>query len=200
MENETVRYSNADLEEFKALIESRLARVASQISQLQEQLEDLYENNANGYDMDDNSSLDQEKDILQTMLTRQQKHGNDLENALIRIRNKSYGICEITRKLIDKRRLLAVPTTTKSLAAKQQLQGSSDPSGRQRPTPKKPRINKAVIEAVNNKEKKSTQSSISDDFDDLDFKEDGVDGDFDDQDPALDFDDMTNHEIADDLD
>lgn len=49
---------------------------------------------------------------------RQRKHVIDLQNALLRVHNKSYGICCITGELIDKRRLLAVPTTTKSLAVK----------------------------------------------------------------------------------
>lgn len=153
MEKETIKYSNADLEEFQAVIDKRLARSEKQIRQLEEQLSDLYENASNGYDPDDNSSLDQEKDMLQTMLSRQQKHANDLRNALIRIHNKSYGICELTGTLIDKRRLMAVPTTTKSLAAKEQLQGSTEQKSRQRPLPRKPRLNKAAIEAVTKKQK-----------------------------------------------
>lgn len=56
--------------------------------------------------------------MLNNMAIRQRMYIKDLENALIRIRNKSYGICSISGQLIDKKRLLAVPTTTKSLEAK----------------------------------------------------------------------------------
>lgn len=55
------------------------------------------------------------------MIGRQRKHVQDLENALIRIHNKRFGICIVTGQLIDKRRLMAVPTTTKSLEAKTTL-------------------------------------------------------------------------------
>lgn len=195
MGNEIIRYSNADLEEFKGIIETRLERVKKQITQLEDQLSDLFENSNNGYDPDDNSSLDQEKDMLQTMLGRQQKHGNDLENALIRIRNQSYGICEVTGKLIDKRRLLAVPTTTKSLEGKQQLQGSTDAPERPRPAVKKHRINRAAIEAVTKKQ--AAKSVPEDQFDDLNYKEEGVDDDFDDDSPTVNFDDLGDDTAAD---
>jgi len=56
--------------------------------------------------------------MLNNMAIRQRMYIKDLENAQVRIRNKSYGICSITGDLIDKKRLLAVPTTTKSLSAK----------------------------------------------------------------------------------
>lgn len=195
MEKETIKYSNADLEEFKAVIDKRLARSEKQIRQLEEQLSDLYENASNGYDPDDNSSLDQEKDMLQTMLSRQQKHANDLRNALIRIHNKSYGICELTGTLIDKRRLLAVPTTTKSLAAKEQLQGSTEQKSRQRPVPRKPRLNKAAIEAVTKKQKAPAVSE--DQFEDLNYKEEGMDTDFDDDSPGMNFVELQEEETVD---
>ena len=195
MEKETIKYSNADLEEFKAVIDKRLARSEKQIRQLEEQLSDLYENASNGYDPDDNSSLDQEKDMLQTMLSRQRKHANDLRNALIRIHNKSYGICELTGTLIDKRRLLAVPTTTKSLAAKEQLQGSTEQKSRQRPVPRKPRLNKAAIEAVTKRQKAPTVSE--DQFEDLNYKEEGMDTDFDDDSPGMNFVELQEEETVD---
>ena len=195
MEKETIKYSNVDLEEFKAVIDKRLARSEKQIRQLEEQLSDLYENASNGYDPDDNSSLDQEKDMLQTMLSRQQKHANDLRNALIRIHNKSYGICKLTGTLIDKRRLLAVPTTTKSLAAKEQLQGSTEQKSRQRPVPRKPRLNKAAIEAVTKRQKAPTVSE--DQFEDLNYKEEGMDTDFDDDSPGMNFVELQEEETVD---
>ena len=170
MEKGTVRYSTADIQEFQQAIEARLAKAELQIQQLEAQLEDLYENNSNGYDLDDNGSLEQEKDLLQTMIMRQRKHRVDLNNALIRIRNKSYGICEITGELIDKRRLLAVPTTTKSLKAKEQLQAEAlRGQAPTRPAPKRVRPANAVITTVIRR--KAANPALVDTFDDLDYRD-----------------------------
>lgn len=171
MEKGTVRYSNVDLEEFQQAIEARLAKAELQIQQLEDQLEDLYENNANGYDLDDNGSLEQEKELLQTMLMRQRKHSVDLHNAMIRIRNRTYGICEISGELIDKRRLLAVPTTTKSLQAKEQLQAETmKGQAPSRPAPKRVRPASPVITSV--VRRKASNPALVDTFDDLDYQDD----------------------------
>ena len=66
----------------------------------------------------DDSSINNDVEKLNNMAIRQRMYIHDLENALIRIRNKTYGIYAITGELIDRKRLMAVPTTTKSLAAK----------------------------------------------------------------------------------
>ena len=63
-----------------------------------------------------------ENERLTTMAARQQKHIQHLENALIRIKNKVYGVCRETGKLIDKKRLLAVPHATLSIHAKNSRQ------------------------------------------------------------------------------
>ena len=52
------------------------------------------------------------------MMTRQRRYIDNLESALTRIKNRSYGICRVTGKLIDKRRLLAVPHATTSIEGK----------------------------------------------------------------------------------
>ena len=59
-----------------------------------------------------------EKESLSQLAARQQKFINNLENALIRIKNGTYGICKDTGKLIDKKRLKAVPHATQSIEAK----------------------------------------------------------------------------------
>lgn len=108
------RYGELDLVEFKAAIDKDLAKSERQLAALEAQLEDANESND-----DQDGSLNQSNmGMLQTMANRQQKHILDLRNALQRIHNKSYGICIVTGELIDKRRLLAVPTTFRSLAAK----------------------------------------------------------------------------------
>ena len=116
------RYSQADLAEFEAVIQKKIAKVGEQLAYLEEQLAETAENMESQGDWMDDSSSGNDYEMLQTMSNRQQKHLLDLQNALQRIYNKSYGICTVTGELIDKRRLLAVPTTTKCLAAK--MEGS----------------------------------------------------------------------------
>ena len=66
----------------------------------------------------DNTTFEAQINHLVAYKERSEKHLSDIEKALYRIKNKSYGICVVTGKLIDKNRLLAVPTTTKSIEAK----------------------------------------------------------------------------------
>ena len=119
-QNSTVRYSDEELAEFQIIIEDKLAKSKEQLESLQNQILEISENTADehGGDWVDDSSINNEVEMLNTMAIRQRKYINDLQNALIRIRNKVYGICVITGNLIDKKRLLAVPTTTKALQAK----------------------------------------------------------------------------------
>ncbi len=118
----TSRYGDADLQEFKLLIESKLENAQTQYKSLKEQLKDITENNNDDFakDITDFSSIQSEVEMLTKMANHQRKYIQDLENALIRINNKSYGICVVSGELIDKKRLLAVPTTTKSVIAKTQ--------------------------------------------------------------------------------
>jgi RNA polymerase-binding transcription factor DksA len=120
MSSTVVRYSDAELEEFKQLILEKYARSKEQLASLQEQILDITENTSDehGGDWVDDSSINNEVEMLNNMAIRQRMYLKDLENALVRIKNKSYGICSVTGQLIDKKRLFAVPTTTKSLEAK----------------------------------------------------------------------------------
>ncbi len=112
------RYSEADLNEFKAHIEKKKEKTERQLASLEEQLAHTAESKDSEGDWMDDSSNNADIEMLEVMANRQRKHLIDLQNALQRIHNKSYGICVISGELIDKRRLMAVPTTTKSLAAK----------------------------------------------------------------------------------
>lgn len=118
--HQTSRYSDADLAEFKALIDKKMAHAREQLEDLTQQILDITENSSDehGGDWVDDSSMGADVEMLNNMAIRQRRYIQDLENALVRIRNNTYGICAVTGELIDKRRLLAVPTTTKSLAAK----------------------------------------------------------------------------------
>lgn len=147
MENEVVRYSDADLEEFRGLIETKLERASTHLSGLQEQILEITENTSDehGGDWVDDSSINNDVEMLNNMAIRQRMYIQDLENALVRIKNKTYGICSITGQLIDKRRLLAVPTTTKSLAAKVAEQVPV-PEKKERIEIEKPVVEKKTVE------------------------------------------------------
>lgn len=115
-----VRYSDAELAEFRAIIEDKISRAKEQLEALQQQIVEITENvgDEHGGDWVDDSSINNEVEMLNNMAIRQRMYLQDLENAMVRIENKTYGVCVVSGDLIDKKRLLAVPTTTKSMAAK----------------------------------------------------------------------------------
>lgn len=121
MSNEPkVRYSDEELQEFKVLIEDRIARAQQELDFTQQQIAELNENgfNQQGGDWYDDSTAHTDLELLQRMAVRQQRHIQDLHNALLRIQNKTYGICIVTGQLIDKNRLRLVPHATKSVDGK----------------------------------------------------------------------------------
>ena len=119
MENrQSIRYSEADLAIFKAVVDKKLAKAERQLTSLEAQLEETTLNKGSQSDWVEDSSSSANLQMLDTMANRLRKYVVDLKNALLRIHNKSYGICTLTGQLIDKKRLLAVPTTTKGVAAK----------------------------------------------------------------------------------
>jgi len=116
----TVRYSDEELEEFRVLILEKLAKAEEELAFTQKQIEELNEVgfNQQGGDWYDDSSAHADLELLQRMAQRQERHIQDLRNALLRIQNKTYGICTVTGQLIDKNRLRLVPHATKSLEGK----------------------------------------------------------------------------------
>lgn len=121
MSNEPkVRYSDEELQEFKTLIESKLALAQEEYTRTEQQIADLNENgfNQQGGDWYDDSTAHTDLEMLQRMLVRQQRYVTDLRNALLRIQNKTYGICIVTGQLISKERLRLVPHATKSVDGK----------------------------------------------------------------------------------
>ena len=120
---EKKRYSDEELEEFKQIILSKLELAKRDYQQMMDTL-----SNKNGNDVDDTmptykileeGSMTQTKEELTPMAARQQKFIEALQAALVRIENKTYGICRVTGKLIPKERLRAVPHATLSIEAKQ---------------------------------------------------------------------------------
>lgn len=113
------RYSDSELEEFKVLIEGKLTESKAQLEFYLQQL------NASGAGADakvrglDDGIGTRQNEQTSKLAARQRKHVQHLENALLRIQNKVYGICRETGKLISKDRLRAVPHATLSIDAKQ---------------------------------------------------------------------------------
>lgn len=121
-EQEKTRYSENELQEFKTLI---LGKIKSAREELLDLTSSISRPNSNGTDdtasshntLEDGSAT-LEKESINQLASRQKKFIDQLEAALIRIENKTYGICRETGKLIQKERLMAVPHTTLSMAAK----------------------------------------------------------------------------------
>lgn len=119
-ENVKVRYSDAELMEFKKLIEEKLEIAKKEFEFTNTQISELNGNNSDrdGGDLLDDSNKQAELEMLNSMVFRQKQFIRNLENALLRIRNKTYGICTVTGQLIDKKRLMLVPHATKSIEGK----------------------------------------------------------------------------------
>lgn len=119
---ETTRYSDADLEEFRVLIEQKLAEAQEHLKLLKGTLSHTDDHGTNDTGrtfnmMEDGSDTLSREEVAQ-LAVRQEKFIQNLQNALIRIENKTYGICRVTGKKIQKERLLLVPHATLSIEAK----------------------------------------------------------------------------------
>lgn len=116
---EKTRYTDTELESFKKLIESKLKDAEDELKYHQEQIKagGKDESESKFMSMDDGAGT-LENEYLNQMASRQIQYIKHLNNALIRIKNKTYGICRETGKLINKKRLKAVPHATLSIEAK----------------------------------------------------------------------------------
>ena len=122
---EKLRYSDEELQEFKNIINEKLRLARRDFNSMMQQLM-----NADGNGVEDTSptykaleegSTSQSKEEIAQMANRQQKFIQGLEAALVRIENKTYGICRETGKLIPKERLRLVPHATLTVEAKEML-------------------------------------------------------------------------------
>jgi len=183
--NTVSRYSDKDLLEFQQLLESRLEKANTQLTNISQSLADAAESKGREGDWMDDSTSSTDIQMLEAMVNRQRKHIMDLTNALQRVKNKSYGICVLTGTLIDKRRLLAVPTTTKSIAAKSEGSQAQKVERTERPKASPKKAARKVLTRIIRKP--SITTSINEDLeieeedlrnlyvDDFDNAEDGVD-------------------------
>ena len=116
------RYSDEELSEFKALIQEKIEKASHDL----ELIKSAYMNDHNNGTEDtsptfkafDEGSEVMSKEANSQLAIRQEKFIRDLKNALLRIENKTYGICRVTGKLINKERLKLVPHATLSIEAK----------------------------------------------------------------------------------
>ncbi|MFL9845238.1 TraR/DksA family transcriptional regulator [Flavobacterium rhizosphaerae] len=122
VDEQQIRYSDADLMEFKELITKKIEKAKADLDLIRS----AYMNDLNN-GTDDTSptfkafeegSETMSKEANSQLAIRQEKFIRDLKNALIRIENKTYGICKVTGKLINKDRLKLVPHATMSIEAK----------------------------------------------------------------------------------
>ena len=120
--SEKTHYTDEELGEFKAIVLEKMALAKREYDQI---MDELTHRSGNGiddtmptYKVLEEGSATQTKEELTNMAARQQKFIQGLQAALMRIENKTYGICRVTGKLIPKERLRAVPHATLTIEAK----------------------------------------------------------------------------------
>ena len=116
------KYSDAELTEFKEIIQKKIEKAEQDLDLLREQFANDKNNGTDDTSpqfksFEEGSSV-MSKERNSQLATRQEKFIRDLKNALIRIENKTYGVCRVTGKLIDAERLKLVPHATLSMEAK----------------------------------------------------------------------------------
>ena len=120
------RYSDEELEEFRAIINEKLEAARKEYNALREVVmhngsNDIEDTTPSFKTVEDDSSSQRTKEEASRLAQRQYKFIQSLEAALVRIENKSYGICRLTGKLIPKERLRLVPHATLTVEAKEML-------------------------------------------------------------------------------
>ena len=118
----TSRYSDSDLQEFKDLINDKLKEAKIDFDLLKGSLSHNDDHGTNdtgrSFNMMEDGSDTLSREEMSQLASRQGKFIVSLQNALVRIENKTYGICRVTGKLIQKKRLMLVPHATLSIEAK----------------------------------------------------------------------------------
>ncbi len=119
---ELVRYSDKDLAMFKKIIEEKLVEAKEDLQLLKGQLDHSDDHGTDdtgrSFNMMEDGSETMSREEMAQLASRQEKFIQNLQNALIRIENKTYGVCRATGKLISKERLKLVPHATLSIEGK----------------------------------------------------------------------------------
>ncbi len=122
MKEQTLQYSDKDLAEFKEIIEAKIKQAKKDLSLLESAYKNDSDNSTNDtaptFKSFEEGSKTMSKEANVQLAIRQEKFIRDLNNALLRIENKTYGICRVSSKLINKERLKLVPHATLSIDAK----------------------------------------------------------------------------------
>lgn len=122
MTGNTERFSDQDLANFKVLIQEKIDKAKHDLELIKSayinDLDNGTEDTSPTFKAFDEGSSVMSKESNSQLAIRQEKFIRDLKNALIRIENKTYGICRVTGKLINKKRLELVPHATLSIEAK----------------------------------------------------------------------------------
>lgn len=122
MSEEKTRYSDADLDEFKEIIVKKIDDAKTDLEMLRSSLslkdDHGTDDTGRSFNMMEDGSDTLSKEEVAQLAARQEKFIRNLENALVRIENKTYGVCRVTGKLIKKERLKLVPHATLSIEAK----------------------------------------------------------------------------------
>ncbi|GAA4019261.1 TraR/DksA C4-type zinc finger protein [Hymenobacter fastidiosus] len=122
MSEENLRYSREELAEFQEIIQDKLIAARKEVTFIKETLsrrnDSGTDNTASSSKVLEDGADTAEKESMNQLASRQMKFIQQLENALIRIKNSTYGVCIGTGKLISKERLRAVPHTQHSIEAK----------------------------------------------------------------------------------
>lgn len=123
-DKEKTRYSDDELKEFKDIIENKLTEARKDLELLKGSLSHSDDHGTDDtgrtFNMMEDGSETLSREEVAQLASRQEKFIRNLENALVRIENKTYGICRVTGKLIKKERLKLVPHATLSIEAKNQ--------------------------------------------------------------------------------
>ena len=122
MENKTERYSDTELEEFRILIQGKIEKAEEYLRILREQFTNNMDNGTEdtspSFKSFEEGSETMSKEANAQLAARQEKFLRDLRAAIIRIENKTYGMCRVTGNRIEKERLKLVPHATMSMEAK----------------------------------------------------------------------------------
>jgi RNA polymerase-binding transcription factor DksA len=125
MTDSRTRYSDEELLEFKELILSKIAKAEADLTLLKETFANDRNNGTDDtsptFKSFEEGSETMSKEANSQLAVRQEKFIRDLRNALLRIENKTYGVCRVTGKLISKERLRLVPHATLSIEAKNKM-------------------------------------------------------------------------------
>lgn len=123
---EKTRYSDEELAEFKVIIDDMLAKARTEYDKLRQIIQhgggnDIDDTSPSFRTVEDDGATQYSKEEASQLAHRQYKFIQNLEAALVRIENKTYGICRVTGKLIPKERLRLVPHATLTVEAKEQM-------------------------------------------------------------------------------